>query len=57
MAKKGEKQSEETKQKLRLANLGKKASDETRKKMSGKTPWNKGKKGIVKQSQETITKW
>ena len=56
MAKKGEKLSEETKQKLRLANLGKKASDETRKKMSGKTPWNKGKKGIVKQSQETIQK-
>ena len=56
MAKKGEKLSEETKQKLRLANLGKKHSEETIRKMSGKTPWNKGKKGIVKQSKETIQK-
>lgn len=35
--------SEETKEKLRQANLGKKASEETREKLRGRTPWNKGK--------------
>lgn len=34
--------SEETKSKLRQANLGKKLSDETVAKMCGKVPWNKG---------------
>jgi hypothetical protein len=41
---------EETKQKLREKNLGKKKSEETKLKMSknmkGRTPWNKGKKGV-----------
>lgn len=43
----GKRHSEETKEKLRLANLGKKASEETKLKMSGKGH---------KQSEETILK-
>ena len=55
MAKKGEKLSEETKQKLRIANLGKKQSEETIRKRAEKlkgNKWNVGKK----QSEETIRK-
>lgn len=44
---KGKKASEETRNKLSESHKGKKPSDETRKKMSGKTPWNKGKKGQI----------
>lgn len=44
--------SNETKEKLRMHNLGKKKTESTRKKMSlsmkGRTPWNKGKTGIKK---------
>lgn len=48
---KGKFHSEETKNKIRQANLGHsrkgwKLSDKTREKMKGKTPWNKGKKGL-----------
>lgn len=51
MTRKGQKQTEETKNKIRLANLGHsrggwKLSNETIKKMKGKTPWNKNKKGL-----------
>ena len=44
---KGKKASKETRNKLSESHKGKKPSDETRKKMSGKTPWNKGKKGQI----------
>lgn len=44
---KGKTTSEETKQKLRKANIGRKASEETKKRLSesnkGRIPWNKGK--------------
>lgn len=40
--KKGTTLTDETKEKLRQANLGKKASSETINKMRGRTPWNKG---------------
>jgi len=47
-SRKGAHLSEETKQKIKLANIGKKLSEETRQKISnsqiGRLPWNKGKK-------------
>ena len=63
----GTKISEEAKEKIRKANLGKKHSSETKKKMSeaqkkignrppkawGKTPWNKGKHGVQDYSYRT----
>lgn len=52
----GKKFSEETKQKLRDAKLGKKLSQEHIEKMKGRTPWNKGKKGLVKMSDESKKK-
>lgn len=49
---------EEAKNKLRQANLGKKKSDATRKKMSenmkGRQPWNKGQTGIYKSGKQVI---
>ncbi len=64
MPKKGEKTSEETKMKMRVAALGRKRTPETREKLSntrkrlsleGKlTPWNKGKRDIY--SPETKQK-
>lgn len=45
---KGIPQSEEAKEKNRLAHLGKKPTEETRKKLAGRIPWNKGTKGICK---------
>ena len=49
---------EETKRKLRQANLGKKKSETTRKKMSenmkGRQPWNKGQTGIYRAGKPVI---
>lgn len=41
------KMSDQTKLKLSIAKKGKKLSDQVRKKMSGKVPWNKGKKTAI----------
>jgi hypothetical protein len=51
--------SEETKDKIRASNVGKKRSLETRRRVGlaslGRTPWNKGTKGIVKSSRKGKT--
>ena len=52
---------EATRQKLRLANLGKKQSKETLEKLSkirkGKTPWNKGKHNPPSQTGKNHPNW
>lgn len=47
---------EEAKIKSAKSRIGLKKSDETKIKMSGKTPWNKGKKGLYVYSEETSQK-
>ena len=55
---KGKKHSEETKNRMSVAHKGKKFSKEhcekIRERMTGNTPWNKGRKGVY--SEETIEK-
>ena len=51
-AQKGRKRTKEQIEKMRAYNLGRKASDETKKKLKGRTPWNKGKKGLQHHDEE-----
>lgn len=44
--------SEEGKKRMRLHLLGKKWTPEVREKMKNRIPWNKGKKGVQKHSEE-----
>lgn len=53
--KKGDKMSNEQKQKISLALTGREKSEEHKRKLS-QTPWNKGKKGLYTPSQETRKK-
>ena len=59
---KGVKASLETRQKMSIAHLGNKSntgkhlSEETKRKMRGRIPWNKGKKGLYTISDETRKK-
>jgi group I intron endonuclease len=48
----GQKRSEETKKKMSESALGRKHSKETIEKFAGRTPWNKGKKGLRIHSEE-----
>jgi group I intron endonuclease len=48
----GQKRSEETKKKMSESALGRKHSKETIEKFAGRTPWNKGKKGLQIHSEE-----
>lgn len=48
--------SEETKQKIKMANVGKHHTEESKKKMQGRTPWNKGKTGVYVLSEITKEK-
>jgi group I intron endonuclease len=48
----GQKRSEESKKKMSESALGRKHSEETIKKFIGRTPWNKGKKGLQTHTEE-----
>ena len=48
----GQKRSEESKRKMSESALGRKHSEETIKKFIGRTPWNKGKKGLQTHTEE-----
>ncbi len=50
----GKHHSKETKRKISIAHKGKRLSKETRRKMRGRIPWNKDKRGVY--SKETIIK-
>jgi hypothetical protein len=52
----GKKLSDEHREKLSKAKKGKKLSEETIDKMRGRVPWNKGKKGLYKMSEESNKK-
>jgi len=53
---KGHKVSAETKRKISATLKGRPLSDETRQKMKGRTPWNKGKKGVQVAWNKGLTK-
>lgn len=48
--------SEETKQKMRIAKLGKPKSEQHIQNLKNRIPWNKGKPGLQKHSEETKLK-
>lgn len=51
-ANKGRIRSPETFKKISIANTGHVCSEETKQKMRGRTPWNKGLKGLQKETDE-----
>ena len=54
---KGKRHSDETKRKMSEAAKNRKPiSEETRRKLRDRTPWNKGKTGLLKHSDETKRK-
>jgi hypothetical protein len=50
----GKKHSDETRRKIGLIQIGKKLSEEHKRKLSGKIPWNKGKKGVQPSTRKGI---